>query len=215
MAARKKSPRAPTRSAKPKTRSAAARSQAVRSQAGRSQAARGARPRTTSAPVARAPRDDRRADRAARGAHEGRGQGGSFAGERGARGRRPQGRGTTDEAGTFAGETCRECGAPYEPRRGARSTERAGDRVEREDGASSRRDARDDEGAGYLGPSERDPGLDDVEHPSGASRRGNRGFEDDEPRRPRAASGDSEDVSQDDDEDGPSERLGGVGPRGR
>jgi hypothetical protein len=99
------------------------------------------------------------------------------------------------ETGTFGGEACRECGAPYEVQRGPRSYE---SREARED--------RVDEDASPHGPDEREP-LGDVERPVEPSRRESGGRR--EPRDtevdPRAGEG----------KEGPSERTGGFGPRGR
>jgi hypothetical protein len=131
------------------------------------------------------------------------------------------------DTGTFGGEACRECGAPYEVSRGARSTERdapSRERAEATDAAPPARSARSDEGAGVIGPSERDPNLGDVERPGADPSRGSRGF--DEPSRrgrgPRGANGRESvegsgvrDETEDENEEGPDERLGGFGPRGR
>jgi hypothetical protein len=110
------------------------------------------------------------------------------------------------ETGTFGGEACPECGAPYEVRSGPRSYAR------REEGTY------EDPVDRAPGPDERDPGLEDVERPSGASRRGNRGHESDEPRRApssRARRDEPDDAAADDENEGPSEQGGGFGPRGR
>jgi hypothetical protein len=117
-------------------------------------------------------------------------------------------RGLSRETGTFGGEACPECGAPYEVRRGPKSYER-------------RAEPDDDGGGRELGPDEREPGIEDVERPSGASRRGNRGYEPDEPRRgagPGRRSVETNDLDRPgrgEEDEGPSERRGGFGPRNR
>jgi hypothetical protein len=101
------------------------------------------------------------------------------------------------ETGTFGGEACRECGAPYEVQRGPRSYENR-----------AAREVQADEDTSPRGPDEREPGLGDVERPVEPSRRGSGS-----PREPRGT--EVPDPRAGEGKEGPSERTGAFGPRGR
>src|SRR5262245_56667137 len=149
--------------------------------------------------------DDRRREPSGASGREDR-EGGARTGERGAWGDEGgRGEQTPRRAGSdFGGEVCRECGAPIDPASPSRS---------------SRGERRGNGGRGDYAPrglDERMPGMaDDVERPSGASRRGNRGYESDEPRTTRRGNvrRDVERPGPEDSESGPDER-GGFDARG-